>query len=633
MLDVLVVAPHPDDAELGMAGAIMKFKDDGWRVGVLDLTNGEPTPLGTPEIRARETAAATAAHGIGLAGEPGPAQSQSLEATLDARAKLAGVFRLQRPRWIFAPYWVDAHPDHVAATELIEAARFWSKLTKTDMPGEPFHPQRIFYYYCVHLRLIPQPAFILDISRYWPRKREALECYHSQLVARPLLGGADVYRPHSRPGRDVGMVHRRRIRRGLCQPRAGRPDDAYGADVNRGNCVRGFAGKLVDAVNYRVPSIKTMGNRTRNHSISRRAMLTQCGAAGVGALAAAPLRAAPAATADKPRIALSLNTATIRGQKLSLPEEVEIAAKAGYQAIEPWVEEIERYVSAGGKPADLKKRIADLGLKVPSAIGFADWINDDDGRRAAGLEQWKRDAELVASIGGVRMAAPPKGAYNVELDLRRVADRYRKLLELSVPLGIVPELEMWGGSMTLSRMSQIAYVLVETGHPQACGLLDVFHIFKGGSNFAGIRVFNGDALHVLHMNDYPAGMSRERATDADRVYPGNGCAPLAGLRPRSACHSLPRLSFAGALQPRLLETRRADHRPRRMQEDARFGEKGYWTNLDRSSFPRRQTAQWPGKTVAVCRGLSRSCGHISCLLHRPANSRPWCSLLTCDISR
>ena len=229
---------------------------------------------------------------------------------------------------------------------------------------------------------------------------------------------------------------------------------------------------------------------------------------------------------DRPPIALSLNTATLRGQKLSLSEEVEIAAKAGYQAIEPWLEEIARYVSTGGKPADLKKRIADLGLVVPSAIGFADWINDDDGLRAAGLEQWKRDAELVASIGGVRMAAPPKGADNVELDLRRVADRYRKLLELSVPLGIVPELEMWGGSKTLSRMSQVAYVLVEAAHPKACGLLDVFHIFKGGSDFAGIRVFNGAALAgTLHMNDYPAGLSREKATDADRVYPGDGRRP------------------------------------------------------------------------------------------------------------
>ena len=277
-----------------------------------------------------------------------------------------------------------------------------------------------------------------------------------------------------------------------------------------------------------------MDNRTNKLSMSRRAVLAQTAVAGIGALAAAELRAAPALQADaphvdRPSIGLCLNTATLRGQKLSLAEEVEIAAKAGYQAIEPWVEEITRYVSTGGKPADLKKRIADLGLVVPSAIGFADWINDDAGLRAAGLEQWKRDAELVSSIGGIRMAAPPKGAYNIELDLRRVAERYRKMLELSVPLGIVPELEMWGGSKTLSRMSQVAYVLVEAAHPQACGLLDVFHIFKGGSDFAGIRVFNGAALGVLHMNDYPAGLTREKATDADRVYPGLGTAPLAGL--------------------------------------------------------------------------------------------------------
>jgi bacillithiol biosynthesis deacetylase BshB1 len=181
MLDVLVVAPHPDDAELGMAGAMMKFKDDGWRVGVLDLTDGEPTPFGTPEIRAGETAAATAILGLDWRENLG-LPNRRLEATLEARAKLAAVFRLQRPRWIFAPYWVDAHPDHVTATELIEAARFWAKLTKTDMPGEPFYPQRIYYYYCVHLRLIPQPAFVLDISPYWERKRAAIECYHSQFL-------------------------------------------------------------------------------------------------------------------------------------------------------------------------------------------------------------------------------------------------------------------------------------------------------------------------------------------------------------------------------------------------------------------------------------------------------------------
>ena len=140
MLDALIIAPHPDDAELGAAGAILKMKAEGWRVGVLDLTSGEPTPHGSRELRVQETAAATEILKLDWRGNLG-LPNRSLEATLEARGKLAGVIRELRPRWLFAPYWVDAHPDHVAATELIEAARFWAKLTKSDLPGEPWHPQ------------------------------------------------------------------------------------------------------------------------------------------------------------------------------------------------------------------------------------------------------------------------------------------------------------------------------------------------------------------------------------------------------------------------------------------------------------------------------------------------------------
>jgi bacillithiol biosynthesis deacetylase BshB1 len=180
-LDALVVAPHPDDAEIGAAGAILKLKAEGFSVGILDLTDGEPTPFGSPEIRARETAAATEVLGLDWRGNLG-LPNRSLQATIEARAQLAGVIRQARPRWLFAPYWVDAHPDHVAACELIEAARFWSKLTKTDLPGQPHLPERIYYYYCFHLRQIAQPAFILDISDHWEKKEAAIACYHSQFV-------------------------------------------------------------------------------------------------------------------------------------------------------------------------------------------------------------------------------------------------------------------------------------------------------------------------------------------------------------------------------------------------------------------------------------------------------------------
>jgi len=181
MLDLLAIAPHPDDAELGVAGTLMRAKDDGLRVGVLDLTDGEPTPFGSPEIRARETAAATEILGLDWRENLG-LSNRRLESTLEARALLAGVLRRVRPRWLLAPYWVDAHPDHVAATELIEAARFWSKLTKSDLPGEPYHPERILYYYCVHLRVVAQPTVVIDISDYWERKLAAMACYQSQFV-------------------------------------------------------------------------------------------------------------------------------------------------------------------------------------------------------------------------------------------------------------------------------------------------------------------------------------------------------------------------------------------------------------------------------------------------------------------
>ena len=180
-LDVLVVAPHPDDAELGMGGGIMNMLREGKRVGVLDLTDGEPTPHGSPEIRASETQKATEILGLTWRGNLGLV-NRSLEPTLDARHKLAGVIRRTKPRWLFAPYWVDAHPDHVAATQLVEAARFWSKLTKSDIPGEPHHPERIYNYYCVHLKMTPQPAFVLDISDVWEQKLASIAAYESQFI-------------------------------------------------------------------------------------------------------------------------------------------------------------------------------------------------------------------------------------------------------------------------------------------------------------------------------------------------------------------------------------------------------------------------------------------------------------------
>jgi bacillithiol biosynthesis deacetylase BshB1 len=183
-LDLLVVAPHPDDAEISVGATILKCKALGMRVGVVDLTNGEPTPHGSPEIRARETARASEAlrldwrRNLGL-------PNRRLEGTLSDRRKLAEVFRVTRPAVILAPYWEDSHPDHVAASALCDAARFWAKLSRTDLAGEPFHPPKIYYYWSIHLRIHPKPAFVLDVTGHIDGKLEAVRCFDSQLSHRP----------------------------------------------------------------------------------------------------------------------------------------------------------------------------------------------------------------------------------------------------------------------------------------------------------------------------------------------------------------------------------------------------------------------------------------------------------------
>jgi sugar phosphate isomerase/epimerase len=224
------------------------------------------------------------------------------------------------------------------------------------------------------------------------------------------------------------------------------------------------------------------------------------------------------------------NTSTIRGQKLPLVDEIDIAAKAGYQAIEPWINEIEAHVQQGGSLADLKKRISDHGLTVESAIGFAEWIVDDDARRTKGLERARHDMDMVQQIGGKRIAAPAAGAVDVaNIDYLKVAERYRALLSLGDHFGVVPQVEVWGFSKTLNRLGQAVMVAIESGHPQACVLPDVYHIYKGGSDFTGLSLLSSTSMHVFHMNDYPAKPPRETIGDGDRVYPGDGVAPVAEI--------------------------------------------------------------------------------------------------------
>ncbi len=269
-------------------------------------------------------------------------------------------------------------------------------------------------------------------------------------------------------------------------------------------------------------------------ALSRRKFLFRSGSlAGASCLASAALGKADISTgaiAAGPQFIYCLNTATIRGQKLGIVREVEIAAKAGYQAIEPWVEALDQYAKGGASLRDLKNRIQDLGLSVESAIAFPQWLVDDDAARAKGLEKAKEAMDLVAQVGGKRIAAPPAGATDKPLaNLEQAAERYRRLLDIGDQLGVIPQLELWGSSHNIHSLSQCAFIAIETGHAKACILADVFHLYRGGSNFESLGLLSGRALQVFHLNDYPADPPREQINDSYRVFPGDGIAPLSRI--------------------------------------------------------------------------------------------------------
>jgi bacillithiol biosynthesis deacetylase BshB1 len=199
MAQVLVVGPHPDDQELGMGGTIARLAEQGHAVLLLDMTDGEPTPYGDPVTRAREAQAAAAALSPDPATHPGGRpvrrvqlglRNRFVEHTIEARHKVAGVIRAHQAQILFVPYFEDAHPDHRAVTRIAEDARFDAKLTGIEMPtpegmtpGGPCHPRWLFYYFCTHLRITPQPSFVFDVTGCEAKKEASIRAYHSQFGA------------------------------------------------------------------------------------------------------------------------------------------------------------------------------------------------------------------------------------------------------------------------------------------------------------------------------------------------------------------------------------------------------------------------------------------------------------------
>jgi len=180
MVKILIISPHPDDAELAMGGTIAKLTDAGLDVSIVDLTDGEPTPFGSKQLRNKETRKANAILGIKrrICLEM---PNRYLQATFENRRKLAEVIRLNQPDLLFGPVIPDYHPDHIAATELIEGARFEAKFHKTNIAGAPYWVPKQYGYYSTHRLSYDKPSFIVDVTDYWDKKISAIRAYQSQI--------------------------------------------------------------------------------------------------------------------------------------------------------------------------------------------------------------------------------------------------------------------------------------------------------------------------------------------------------------------------------------------------------------------------------------------------------------------
>ncbi len=223
---------------------------------------------------------------------------------------------------------------------------------------------------------------------------------------------------------------------------------------------------------------------------------------------------------------LSLNTSTISGQKLGVEKYIDIAARAGYDYIELWIGDIKAYLANGGTLKALKKYLDDNKIPVANAIGFAPWMVPDDEKRKAGFQQMREEMEIMAALGCPRIAASSAGIMDAaEVDLFKIGERYAELLALAKQTGVTPQLEFWGASKFF-HIGQALMAAAASGTAGVRILADVYHLFRGNSGFEALKMIDGSAIEIFHMNDYPGDIPREKQEDKDRIYPGDGVAPL-----------------------------------------------------------------------------------------------------------
>jgi bacillithiol biosynthesis deacetylase BshB1 len=175
-LDMLVFAAHPDDIELTCGGTIIKLANEGYHIGIVDLTQGELGTRGDAEIRQKEANKAADIMGIKIRENLGYPDG-NIEINMKNRLKIIKIIRNYMPCLVFLPYWKGRHFDHIHCSNLVSEAAFYAGLSKIETGQKAFRPLRLIYYMIRHDF---RPTFIIDVSNYFEDKLKAIQAYESQ---------------------------------------------------------------------------------------------------------------------------------------------------------------------------------------------------------------------------------------------------------------------------------------------------------------------------------------------------------------------------------------------------------------------------------------------------------------------
>ena len=220
---------------------------------------------------------------------------------------------------------------------------------------------------------------------------------------------------------------------------------------------------------------------------------------------------------------LCLNTSTIKPQPML--QKIRLAAEAGFDGIEPWINDVYEFVGQGGEVSDIEKAIADHGLIVPCAIAVRGWGEAIDVEYPLMLDEVKRRMELAARLGSPYLVATPP---REPCDIGQISRRYRDLLEIGRQVGVKPIMEYIGFFRSVTSLSQAWQIVVEADDPDATLLLDSFHSWNSGSTLDELKAIPAGKIGHYHIDDAAPDKPVGTQTDPDRVMLGEGPIDLVG---------------------------------------------------------------------------------------------------------